>query len=301
MITEIPTAEEFARQGMNHLHLAWEIGVALLRELKDAEYYDDVDPKSYQEYWKLSQPSLSNALALIQQSQEFLLKSRIAKVSPFLLLSRDARDWPRRCEKQDTPFSSFRMSDAVDLIKIHDTVRCGRLPKGFATFHDDVRRQRNIIMHFGAGSKPVDVTNVLFAVLQTHGFLLSDKSWAEHRWEFINSDRISALYSNDHAGDAILTEFDAIVEILKPSPLRKFFNFDKKARRYICPVCMDRTEHLDYRPAFAQLHPNAPETKVVYCFVCGSTIPVRREACPEAGCPSNVLSDEDGTCLVCWC
>jgi hypothetical protein len=301
MITEIPTAAEFTEQGVNHLHLAWEIGISLLGELSNALDQGDVDEETSKDYWRLSQPALGNAFALIQQAQEFLLKGRIAAVSPFLLLSREARDWPRRCDMQDSPFSAFRMSDAADLLRIHNTVAMARLPADFAKFYEEVRHQRNAIMHFGLKGRTIDVTNVLVAILQTHASLVEGRSWPLLRWDYLNSDRISTLYSSsDHAGDLLLTEFETLISALKPASARRYLGFDSRARRYICPVCMGRTEYIDHRPALAQLRPNTPNSDEVYCFVCECTTAVIRESCPVKACKSNVLSDVDGTCLVCW-
>jgi hypothetical protein len=106
LITEIPTPEEFAEAALNHLHLAWDIGITLVAELEPGlGTWDELNKEIAEEYWRLSQPVLANSLALIQQAQEFALKGKIASRSPFLLLSRDPREWPKRCDKRDTHHS----------------------------------------------------------------------------------------------------------------------------------------------------------------------------------------------------
>jgi len=269
----------------------------LSRELRNAEFNGPVDAELTDEYWRLSQPALANAFTLIHQAQEFQLKAKIADVSPFLLLTRDARDWPSKCEKRDMPFSAFRMADAADLIKIHDTAATLRLPKEFTTFYSEIRRQRNLTMHIGVGPQRISVRQLFVAVLRTYSCLFEGAPWPQRRREYLNSDRLTPLYGNDHAGDALLLEFDAVVEHMRPAELRRLFEFHKKARRYICPHCMNEADN--ERIPLAQLRPNDPNAMEVYCFVCGNSTAVMRQKCKEIGCPSNVLL-EDETCLVCW-
>ena len=133
MITDIPTPQEFERSSLNFMHLAWSIASSLLDELDCADLpsWDD-DGSAGSAYLTEAQPELGNALALVLQAQEMSLKGRIAAISPYLIIARDPRDWPKRCETNDVSFAEFRSADAADLIRIHDTVSPARMPREFA-------------------------------------------------------------------------------------------------------------------------------------------------------------------------
>jgi hypothetical protein len=75
------------------------------------------------DYWFKAQPALANAFGLIQQAMEMALRGRIASISPFLLISRDPKDWPKTVENGAVPFSDFRTLDAADLIMVHQIPR----------------------------------------------------------------------------------------------------------------------------------------------------------------------------------
>jgi hypothetical protein len=140
MIIEIPTASEFHAAGLNQLYLAWQIAMQAVQEYEDLDdyigpqekpvesaetkaFWESAEFKAYREsasieYWTKSQPALANAFGLIQQAMEMALKGRIASISPFLLISRDPKDWPKGVDTDAVPFSEFRTLDAADLVKL---------------------------------------------------------------------------------------------------------------------------------------------------------------------------------------
>lgn len=270
--------------------------------LRDSEISEwDTDKGVSDEYWEKSQPELGNAYALVQQGQEFALKGKIAAISPFLLLTRDPRDWPKRCDVEDVPFSKFRMADSADLIKIYNTFGSHRFPSEFSAFFDEVRRQRNVIVHVGGKGKRVPVAELFVNIIKTYDNLFEKGEWPKRRREYLDNNRISTVFSNDHVGANLITEFDMLVEVLSPQQALELLGFDKKARRYLCPTCSDDARDLDTKIRLAQLRPNQPTSASVYCFVCGATFKVKRKACLHAGCKSNVIADEGdhkGECLL---
>jgi len=298
MIKDIPTPQEFFDASLNHLHLAFDIGMALARDLKNSHWSrENIDPEIEEEFWQRSQPGLSNGFTLIQQAQEFFLKGKIAAVSPYLLLTRDSRDWPRRCDAENISFSAFRMADAAELIKIHNTVSPSRIAPSVIEFCEEVRRQRNTLIHFGYKGQRIDVHRFFLAILRTNKDLMGEASWPARRDDYLNDSELAVIYSADWVGEALLYEFELLLEMLKPAEARHYFGFDKKARRYICPNCMRSAEN--ERIALAQLRPNTPVSTNIHCFICGEDTVVERKSCGEKDCKSNVIL-EDGTCLVCW-
>ena len=114
MITVLPTPTEFQDSATALLNLAWDYAARLLRDLDEAKRYGAEDDDA--SYWSFAGRHLATGLALAHQGAEFLLKGRIASVSPYLLIGSSPRDWPRNCSKVDTPFAEFRTIDAQDLV-----------------------------------------------------------------------------------------------------------------------------------------------------------------------------------------
>lgn len=135
MIIEIPTSDEFQRAGLGFLNLAVDQVIELYDQLEQSGVEEDVR----EEYWESAQQPLATALTLVQQGAEFLLKAKIADVSPFLLIDGSPSSWPRGSDQQDTPFSDFRTIDAHDLPKAHDSVASVRLSEEFKTQFEQLR------------------------------------------------------------------------------------------------------------------------------------------------------------------
>lgn len=304
MIIEIPSPDEFTKSGVNLLNLAWSIGMSIVSQLESAAHPDwDLVDDVADDYWRESQPALGNALALVQQAQEMALKGKIAAVSPYLLIAGEPRDWPRRCEQEDTPFTVFRTINAADLIKIHNTV-CpspSRLGKDFEDFFDVVRRQRNNIIHVGGTGRQVDVAELILNVLRTNEHLYPEERWVERRLTHLADDPILSWFGEEAYG-SVVKEFFTAARLLKPAEAKKFFGLTK-ARRYICPQCNDAVLGLVDEPLpLAQLLPNTPSATTISCFVCGDQTTVVRKVCAQKGCKSNVICAEakwGPICLVC--
>jgi hypothetical protein len=277
----------------------------IVREFEDGIEVRDTDGEVAKEYWRESQPALGNALALVQQSQEMALKGKIAAVSPFLLIGNDPRDWPRGCDKEDTEFSSFRTIDAADLIKVHNTVCAAseRLSDEFRAFYNEVRRQRNAIIHAGGVRRKVEVAELFLNILQTNEYLYPDVRWFPLRRQYAHNDRTAVAFSTDTTVYYLMREFEAVVNLLKPAQAQRFLGLTK-ARRYLCPSCAQDTSWLcdDLVPT-AQLMPNTSTAMAVHCLLCGEIADVTRVKCVKGSCKSNVIcADHDwgAICLICW-
>lgn len=183
MITEIPSASEFQAAGINQLYLAWQIAVKAVEDLEEAEALaEDLEDherlKASAEYWAKSQPALANAFGLVQQAMEMALKGRIATVSPFLLITHDPKDWPKGADTRAIPFSDFRTIDAADLFKVHNAVVEVPLNNEFYTFWNNVRRDRNRIMH-SVRPKSFDSATLVRSILTATEKLFDDKRWPQ--------------------------------------------------------------------------------------------------------------------------
>lgn len=295
MITEIPTAQEFHKAGLNQLHLAWETATNLLRDAHEKYTGWELDEDSLEEYWEKSQVTLGNAFSLIQQAMELGIKGRIAAVSPFILVAQEHRQWPM----EDASFSEFRTVDAVDLIRVHNAVANPPFDDNFRAFFDDVRRKRNRLMH----SVPKDVFEpgaLIINVLKAAEALYGEKRWSEHCLELEADNRIRLYDGGENVVNAVMGEMELALEYLKPAEAERFMGI-KKQRMYLCPSCYSQANRdwgAEDFPKLAQLHSKKPGETQLDCRLCGATNTVERTDCEAEECKGNVL-DEERMCLTC--
>lgn len=299
MIIDIPTASDFQHAGIEFINLAMDHVFSLYDDIENSELEKWGNSDDVTLYWNSAQRTLSNALTLVQQGIEFLLKGRIVNVSPFLLISADPREWPKGCDGRNVPYSEFRSTDAQDLVRLHDTVSQIRLSQSFKTNYDELRRRRNTIMHTINQSLEIDTKAIIFYSLEAIHELVAPLQWISLRRNYLEETPVSRAFSTDYVDHKMVVEFLKLIKLLTASDLIKYFGFNKKQRRYICPACNAADQVGDLRPHTALLNPNTPISTTAYCFVCGQTYDVIRERCPEPSCRGNVLLKEDRTCLTC--
>lgn len=297
MITNIPSHTTFSKTALSFLNLAWESALELAVSLDEAKKYDSDVPED--DYWSACQTQLATAISLVQQASEFLLKSRIAEVSPYLLIGGTPKVWPKECNKEHLPFADFFMIEAQELVKAHDTVAAVRLPEGVKTRFEEMRRLRNGIMHTVDERLKVEVKQVAVAILEISDWFVGPKKWIGIRREHMENSPNSLAYSSDGAPYLLAREIMKTVEMLTSSDNKRLLGFSTKQRRYICPGCASRCGDFGLKPNVALLRPNAATSTTLHCYLCGEDILVVRERCNKPGCKGNVL-DEDGCCLTCY-
>ena len=300
MITEIPTASEFQTAGLNQLYLAWQIA---MQAVQDYEALDDrVDEADKEagstEYWAKSQPALANAFGLIQQAMEMALKGRIASISPFLLISRDPKDWPKGVDTKAVPFSEFRTLDAADLVTVHNTFSPAPLSQQFRTFWDGVRRDRNKIMH-SVSPRSFDPATLVRTIMTAAQALFSDVRWPKRLLDMESEGKYAAYGLDDGTRNVVMQQIDIAVRHLTPAENRLFLGYYVRRRSYICPECYSEAEHdwQDSWPALAQFPSKSPGQRALHCMVCDEVIEVERVACTNPVCQGDVIYD--GMCLTC--
>ncbi len=108
MLTATPESDDFIKTGLTLFNFAWDTVATLITDLDDSEFFGvDVHEVS-DAFWLSSKQKLSTSLAVAQQGIEFVLKGKIAEVSPFLLIAGGPNEWPKKCDKNDTNFADFR-------------------------------------------------------------------------------------------------------------------------------------------------------------------------------------------------
>ncbi len=301
MIKDIPKSDDFQHSGLAYLNLAWQTAIDLAISLDESDC-DEWDSEGIvpNEYWEAAQRPLATAISLLQQGVEFLIKARIAEVSPYLLIDGSPRDWPRRCDQADTVFASFKTLDAQHLIRAHDTICTPRLPSNFISTYEDLRTRRNTIMHTVDPSLRLSATEVLLNVLEVSDTFIGKQLWTSRRANAIRQQPNSFAYWGDSSQAILARECLYLIDVLKPAHLRRFFGFNPKQRRYYCYNCQMAASDWDLDVTTAQLKPNKPESTSVYCFVCRKQSNVVREICSHSDCRGNVLDAEDRICLTCY-
>lgn len=297
MITDIPKPEDFRHAGTAYLNLAWSTCLELANNLDDANSDNPLEDIT-DEYWKASQRPLATAVSLIQQGTEFLLKARIAEVSPFLLFAGSPSEWPRHRNRTDIPFSEFKTIQADELIRVCNTVSTVSLSDEFKHRFERLRRIRNTVMHTVDPRLRFNATEIIESILEVSDELIEARIWTAIRRTFLENEPNSVAYSPDHVDPLLALECLSVISMLKPAQLTKHFQFNPRQRRYFCLQCTLASRDWDLRVITAQLLPNTPSSTSLYCFVCRRTEVVSRKDCPEENCHGNVIY-EDGTCLTC--
>lgn len=300
MIIDIPAPADFHAAGLKQVHLAWHIAMRCVRDYDEATYFklaDETPEEATEEFWRRSQPLLANAYSLIQQGMELALKGRIAAVSPYLLIG-DPKDWPNSAANGTASFGDFRTLDATDLVKVHNSVIASRLDDEFKTFWDQVRRDRNRIMHSAAPGTftPALVVKTILTAVEV---LFDDMPWPRRLLQMEHNGRFASLGVVDDAQNNVLFEIGSAIGQLTPSEAKRFFGFDNERRAYLCPHCYFAA-NLDWQdewPHLAQFTTKTPGAKALYCFVCEQTTEVERTACLDDACKGDVIAE--GICLTC--
>ena len=233
MVTSIPSSKEFETNGKQYLNLCWNHAISVLLDYEESEpWYHKKDEDLKADYSASAHHELATAITLAAQGTEFLLKSRIASVSPWLLISKSPQEWPRGCNTNDLPFAKFRTVDAQDLIKIHDTFCKDRLSEKFKELFDALRIERNSFVHNIDESIEISVSRVLGLVLELSEFLVGEKTWLSMRREHLRDARQTLFYPLYSEAQTV-REMIQLIKSLEPSVLKRHFGFNKKQRAYL--------------------------------------------------------------------
>ncbi len=87
MIANLPTAADLYQSGKELLDFAWDTTSNLLTEFDEADCYGYDKEEISEKYWAAARRRLTTSLAVAQQGAEFILKGKIAAISPYLLIA----------------------------------------------------------------------------------------------------------------------------------------------------------------------------------------------------------------------
>jgi hypothetical protein len=300
MIVDIPAAADFHAAGLKQVHLAWQIAMQSVHDFDEATYYklaDETHEEAAEEFWRRSQPALTNAYSLIQQGMELALKGRIAAVTPYLLIG-GPKDWPKGTATGSVSFGEFRTLDAADLVPVHNSVSPTPFDDPFKTFWEQVRRDRNRIMHSAAPGTftPDQVVRTLLIAIEA---LFNEVPWPRRLLELEYESKFASLGFIDSAHNNVLRQIDTAIRHLKPAEAKRFFGYDDNRRAYVCPRCYyaANRDYQDEWPHLAQLTTKTNGATELYCLVCEKTTTTERFPCGEEDCKGDVIAE--GICLTC--
>lgn len=263
MITDVPTTEELRETGIGWLHLAWETAIQSMRSyVEHVEYYDEFVKDNSEDddadealpvaqqvaFWSAQRFKLNNALSLLQQSMEILLKSRIAATSPYLLI-----DGSVPTSGKDVSFDDLKTIGAAKLCGVVATVS-GPLPPGFVDFFERVRKQRNRIAHLREGTLRLEVGSILKDILEGYAFLFPGERWLMERRRFLieTEGPLQSPSDDNPTHSVLLGELRLVIEAIDAESTMRFFHYDKSSGGLRCPNCQLFTASWDdVVPSFA--------------------------------------------------
>ncbi len=319
MIINVPNAEDFTRTGSDLLNLGWSQADSLLAALNDFEHdassendglgppaipapkpeTDEERRERQREYWSAADRALANAITIAHQGIEFLLKGRIALISPYLLIVQEPRDWPRPDENGNLDFSQFRTIDAIHLPKICEAVSEEKFPSALRNEYDRLRSLRNRVMH-SVGKIDLEVAHLFSIVLRFYKFLFPSASWFVSRRRHLENSQDSVLYSSDWVESQLIREAVRLIDSLSPAACKELLGFDKSRRRYLCPYCdHESTSLYGPRAYFCQFPSREKNQAQLKCLLCPDPILVERKPCREKDCRGDVIWPDDQICLTC--
>lgn len=307
MVEDIPTSKDYFNIGFEYSMIAYANILGMIHLLEDYHYITDEEPDEFEEfidetikeYWENSKTQLMNAASLLHQGIDFLIKSKICEISPFLLLKNDPDKYPKIKSKKKVYFSDFYTQEAVKLIKIYNTFSDTKFSDDFTELYEKSRTRRNKIMHTVDTKLNLESENLLKEAIELiRYFMKSD--WVEFRREYIENTPEHKLGSDsDIIDDIISQEFNTHERILNNTDFTKVYNVSKKRRFYLCPSCTHRS-YIPNGPYFtAVLKPNNSSSTNLSCATCLQNFEVNREQCLDPECKSNVISIDYGTCSIC--
>jgi hypothetical protein len=181
----------------------------------------------------------------------------IAKVSPFLLIAGEPRQWPSPDKAGNVDFSDFRTIDAIDLCRVVNAVSDTKLPDSFVQLYNNLRVRRNKIAHLNTGSVVLEASNVLVSILSAQNILFNGQLWQEflkgRSPHLADHDDDDPIYEEDLSHDIFLSNLEEAIPNLQPAELKRFFGYDTRRKRIESPCCGTLTSrYYEGEPRYAQ-------------------------------------------------
>lgn len=291
---DIPTSFQLMDAGKRLLFSAWRDIAALALELKfPNEDLDDSERLGEKEFWKIHRSSLEATLVLILGGAELLLKGKIAEKSPFLIL-KDSSQFDLK-----KSFLDCETIPAIKLIKVYEVVAGKALQQPFKSIFNELREQRNRIIHLGFSGAELDARKLL------KNILIMTKALCNENWIEIYNAHISIPNHNSsgHMEETLshLKFFPKSIELLDSAIVKEQLSIDSKSKSLHCPKCILHISHKylyegngevgDYWSVFQK-----SDKKSFFCVCCSQIISITPITC---ACQNGYSGENYLSCLGC--
>jgi hypothetical protein len=262
MIRNLPTAQTLCESSITIYFNAWDALQELIQKFEEnyqVELYvkktDEYDEER-EDYIERIQPDLKVIANLVQQSNELALKAKIAKVSPYLLLTNIEK---KIGAAKDYDFHEFITLEAMSLIRVSNGVTSCQLSESFTQLYEKYRTLRNQITHLGY-SEILSAQLILADLIEFYISLWPDRHWLKDRLAF-NSVQAIWHFSHHTCPEAeVLYGWDNDLKSIQAQKFIRLFSVKKKDLSFLCPHCYKAAKHTDYDP------PPPKTAKTAYLF-----------------------------------
>jgi hypothetical protein len=167
-----------------------------------------------------------------------------------------------------------------------------------------MRLERNKIIHSSGNNISKNHTEtikllheILETIFSTYSLFFPEKHWIDERLAYIEKSPESAIYGNEYSTNILCREIDYIIKLLPPSFVKKLFDVNKKARKYLCPHCLSLANRkIGFEIRLAEL---VDDKKSVKCAVCRRKSDIFYSKCSTINCDGHFFSSTERVCLSC--
>ncbi len=299
MIQKAPKASKLLSSGKELLNLSWRLVMDIVCQQQE-DWFSELPQKQKNMYWKNARRDFLTAHTLLVQGIELIIKSRIASVSPLLLIERLSDN----SIQEDGNFSDCKTIQESVLVSYHNKVSEKKISSVFDTKFKKMLNLRNEIIHLETNkhTKISEIkllaNNVLTNIMYVSEELIREK-WFKIREEFLED--VVYIYDDGDITARILLcrEFNALKNTLTASEYGRFFHHSIKAENYYCIKCYDKCgwslerEFENYK--FAVIDPK--DQTQMYCPVCDSHFAYKKYKCKVNHCRKALHASDH--CLCC--
>lgn len=297
MIKDVPKVVGLKNSGKELLDLAWRMVVDILR-MTNEDFYDGLTTAQKNAFWKNARREFLTAHTLVVQGIELIIKSKIAAVSPFLLLENISRT------EDNEPFSKCKTIQESSLITYFNKISDKPISSTFSKRFSKMLDLRNEIIHLEtaeyknvAGIKEL-AAKILVDVMDTSRILLGER-WLDVREKYLETS--VSIFGDDglNVRGLLCNEYKAAYEALSKKQVGSCFHHNKTAKKYYCVNCFVASgakqawEFEEFK--FAVIDPK--DNSKVYCPVCDSHYDFSKYKCVTNYCRGAIHSV--GFCLCC--
>lgn len=275
MINNVPTAESLYSSGKECFNLSWTMVYELLQDLEVAEEWNDIEREQKNNFWMAARRKLLAALTIAQQGVELVLKGDIAKVSPYLLISK----FEESAKKEGCDFSDFFTINEKNLIKVRNCVSDSSLADSFVTKYEKERKLRNEVMHLetkdykSASDIEKLAIEILEYILNVCKVFFPSEKWINNRFQYLENSTDHYIYDESDSQLQICYELNSIIKVLSPTSVKTYFGIDPKKKGYYCPNCYFNCDHNNGEMDEVKLARLISKTEL-YCPACGKSFKV---------------------------